>query len=42
VEYPWTMTWQAALALFVTAVAAALYPAIRAGRVPPADTLSGR
>ncbi len=42
VEYPWTTTWQAALALLVTAVAAALYPAIRAGRVPPADTLSGR
>jgi len=42
VEYPWTMTWQAAIALFVTAVLAALYPAIRAGRVPPADTLSGR
>lgn len=42
VEYPWTMAWQAAVALFVTAALAALYPAIRASRVAPADTLSGR
>ena len=28
-------------ALLVTALASALYPAFRAGRVPPADTLSG-
>ncbi len=40
VEYPWSMTWQAGLALFITAVLAAVYPAIRAGRVPPADTLA--
>jgi putative ABC transport system permease protein len=31
-----------AVALFVTAVLAALYPAIRAARVPPADALAGR
>lgn len=42
VEYPWSMTWQAGLALFITAVLAALYPALRAARVPPADTLSDR
>ncbi|KPK04714.1 MAG: hypothetical protein AMS20_08300 [Gemmatimonas sp. SG8_28] len=42
VEYPWTMAWQAAVALFLTAALAALYPAIRASRVAPADTLSGR
>ena len=32
---------QAAVALFATALLAALYPAWRASRVPPADTLSG-
>ena len=42
VEYPWSMTWQAGVALFVTAVLAALYPAFRSGRIPPADTLAGR
>ncbi len=42
VEYPWAMGGGAALALFVTAVLAAVYPAVRAARVPPADTLSGR
>jgi ABC-type lipoprotein release transport system permease subunit len=42
VEYPWAMGVGAALALFVTAVLAAVYPAVRAARVPPADTLSGR
>jgi ABC-type lipoprotein release transport system permease subunit len=42
VEYPWTIAWQAAVALFLTAALAALYPAIRASRVAPADTLSGR
>lgn len=31
-----------AVALFLTAVLAALYPAIRAARVPPADALAGR
>ena len=30
-----------AVALLVTALGSALYPAFRAGRVPPADTLSG-
>ena len=33
-------TW-ATVGLLVTAVVAALYPAVRAARVPPADTLSG-
>jgi ABC-type lipoprotein release transport system permease subunit len=42
VEYPWSTMAQAALALFATAALAALYPAIRAARVPPADTLAGR
>ncbi len=42
VEYPWAMGAGAAFALFVTAVLAAVYPAVRAARVPPADTLSGR
>lgn len=42
VEYPWSMTVQAAVALFVTVALAAVYPAIRATRVPPADTLAGR
>jgi len=42
VEYPWGMMIEAAVALFVTAALAALYPAVRASRVAPADTLSGR
>ncbi len=42
VEYPPGMMVVAALALFGTAVIAALVPAVRAGRVPPADTLQGR
>jgi ABC-type lipoprotein release transport system permease subunit len=42
VEYPWSTMVQAAFALFATAALAALYPAIRAARVPPADTLAGR
>ena len=42
VEYPWAMGVGAAIALFVTAVLAAVYPALRAARVPPADTMSGR
>lgn len=42
VEYPWRMMAQSAMALFATAALAALYPAIRAARVPPADTLAGR
>ena len=42
IEYPWSMTVQAAVALFLTAALAALYPAIRAARMPPADTMAGR
>ncbi len=42
VEYPWGMMVQGAVALFATAALAALYPALRAARVPPADTLAGR
>jgi ABC-type lipoprotein release transport system permease subunit len=42
VEYPWSIMVQGAVALFATAALAALYPAIRAARVPPADTLAGR
>lgn len=42
IEYPWLMTVQAAVALFLTAALAAVYPAIRAARIPPADTLAGR
>jgi ABC-type lipoprotein release transport system permease subunit len=42
VEYPWLMIVEAAVALFLTAVLAALYPAWRSARVPPADTLTGR
>ena len=41
VEYNFVIWLQAALALLATAVLAALYPALRASRVPPADTLSG-
>jgi ABC-type lipoprotein release transport system permease subunit len=42
VEYPPEMLWMAAVALFVTAVLAAIYPAYRGARTPPADTLAGR
>jgi ABC-type lipoprotein release transport system permease subunit len=42
VEYPWTMTVGAGVALFVTVVLAALFPALRSARIPPADTLAGR
>lgn len=42
VEYPPQMLWLAAVALFVTAVLAAIYPAYRGARTPPADTLAGR
>ncbi len=42
VEYPVAMLGGAALALFVTALGAVLYPAWRAARIPPADTLTGR
>jgi ABC-type lipoprotein release transport system permease subunit len=42
VEYPWLMIVEAAVALFLVAVLAALYPAWRSARVPPADTLTGR
>ena len=41
VEYNVAIWVQAAFALLATAVLAALYPAARAARVPPADTLSG-
>jgi ABC-type lipoprotein release transport system permease subunit len=41
VEYNFLIWAQAAVALLVTAVLAAVYPAVRAARVPPADTLSG-
>jgi ABC-type lipoprotein release transport system permease subunit len=42
VEYPWSMVVQSAIALFVTAALAALYPAWRSARVSPAETLGGR
>ena len=41
VEYNVTVWVQAGLALLVTSLLAAIYPAARAARVPPADTLSG-
>ena len=41
VEYNVAVWIQGAIALLATAVLAALYPAARAARVPPADTLSG-
>lgn len=41
-EYPVTMFFFAGGALIVTALLAALYPAYRSTRVPPADTLAGR
>jgi len=42
VEWPTAMIFITAGALFVTALAAAVYPAYRSSRVPPADTLAGR
>ncbi|MFV1988595.1 MAG: ABC transporter permease [Gemmatimonadota bacterium] len=42
VEYPPEMIVFGAVALFVTALIAAVVPAYRAGRIPPADTLAGR
>jgi putative ABC transport system permease protein len=41
VEYNVSVWVQAGLALLVTSLLAAIYPAARAARVPPADTLSG-
>ena len=41
VEYNVSVWIQAGLALLVTALLAAIYPAARAARIPPADTLSG-
>lgn len=41
VEYNGAVAIWTGLALVVTALVAALYPAARAARVPPADTLSG-
>jgi len=40
--YPWAMIGWAAVALVTMALLAAAYPAMRAVRVPPAETLSGR
>jgi ABC-type lipoprotein release transport system permease subunit len=41
-EYPVSMFFEAASALLITAVLASLYPAWRAIRIPPAETLAGR
>ncbi|MDP6579558.1 MAG: ABC transporter permease [Vicinamibacterales bacterium] len=41
VEYNLAVWLQSGVALVLTALLAALYPAVRAARVPPADTLSG-
>ena len=41
VEYDMGFTTMAAVALVLTALLSALYPAFRASRVPPADILSG-
>lgn len=41
VEYDMGFTAMAAAALMLTALLSALYPALRASRVPPADILSG-
>jgi ABC-type lipoprotein release transport system permease subunit len=41
VEYDFVRSLYAAGALLTTALVAALYPAVHAARVPPADTLSG-
>ena len=42
VEYSATMAVYSAIALFVTVSLASVYPAYRAARVPPADTMAGR
>jgi len=42
VEYAPGLAGWAAFALIVTVVVAALYPAARAARIPPADTLAGQ
>ncbi len=42
VEWPTSMIFITAAAMFVTALLAAVYPAYRSARVPPADTLAGR
>ncbi len=42
VEYPVPMIFGAAAALLITAIAATIYPALRAARVAPAETLGGR
>ena len=42
VEHSWAFPLRGAAALVVTAVAAALYPAFRAVRVPAAEALAGR
>ncbi len=42
VEYPWSMLVLTGVSLFLTATVAAVLPAIRSARIPPADTLSGR
>ena len=41
VEYNFAMVLWTGVALLITALVASLYPAARAARVPPADTLSG-
>lgn len=41
VEYQFAMALWTGVALLITALLASLYPAARAARVPPADTLSG-
>jgi putative ABC transport system permease protein len=41
-ELSWSVPIQAAFALLVTSILAALYPAFRATRIPPADALGGR
>jgi ABC-type lipoprotein release transport system permease subunit len=42
VEHSWDFPVRAAVGLMLTAVAAALYPAFRANRVPAAEALAGR
>jgi ABC-type lipoprotein release transport system permease subunit len=42
VEHSWDIPARAAIGLVLTAVAAALYPALRAIRVPAAEALAGR
>ncbi len=42
VEYPWSMLWITSASLFLTAVVAAVLPAVRSAHIPPSDTLSGR